>query len=118
MIVALPYANGEVNGHFGRTEAFLIAEVGDGRVLSTNVRPVEGLQHDHRGLVGFLKAQGAEVILAGGMGAPMQQALKAAGFSLYCGVSGPVDYVLAAFLSGAIEQSEGTCGHHHGEESS
>jgi predicted Fe-Mo cluster-binding NifX family protein len=116
--VALPYANGEVDGHFGRTEAFLIVEVGDGRVLSKAVRPVEGLQHDHGGLAGFLKAQGAEVILAGGMGAPMQQALKAAGFALYCGVSGPVDHVLAAFLSGTIEQSEGTCGHHHGDESS
>ena len=49
------------------------------------------------------------------MGAPMQEALKAAGFSLYCGVSGPVDQVLAAFLGGVIEQSEGTCGHHHGD---
>ena len=116
MIIAVPYVDGEVNGHFGRTEAFLIAEVRDGRVLSKAVRTVDGLQHDHGGLAGFLKAQGAEVILAGGMGAPMQQALKAAGFSLYCGVAGPVDQVLAAFLSGAIEQSEGTCGHHHGNE--
>lgn len=115
MIIAVPYVDGEVNGHFGRTEAFLIAEVGDGRVISQTVRPVEGLQHDHGGLAGFLKAQGTEVILAGGMGAPMQDALKAAGFSLYCGVSGPVDDALAAFLSGAIEQSEGTCGHHHGD---
>lgn len=115
MIIAVPYVDGEVNGHFGRTEAFLIAEVGDGKVISRNVRPVEGLQHDHGGLAGFLQAQGTEVILAGGMGAPMQEALKAAGFSLYCGVSGPVDQVLAAFLGGAIEQSEGTCGHHHGD---
>ena len=82
MIIAVPYVDGEVNGHFGRTEAFLIAEVGDGRVLSKAVRPVEGLQHDHGGLAGFLKGQGTEVILAGGMGAPMQQALKAAGFTL------------------------------------
>jgi predicted Fe-Mo cluster-binding NifX family protein len=117
MIIAVPYVDGEVDGHFGRTEAFLIAVVGDGRVLSKAVRPVEGLQHDHGGLAGFLKGQGTEVILAGGMGAPMQQALKAAGFSLYCGVAGPVDQVLAAFLSGGIEQSEGTCRHHRGKES-
>ena len=117
MIIAVPYVDGEVDGHFGRTEAFLIADVGDGRVLSKAVRPVEGLQHDHGGLAGFLKGQGTEVILAGGMGAPMQQALKAAGFTLYCGVSGPVDDVLAAFLSGAIEQTESTCGHHHGDAS-
>jgi predicted Fe-Mo cluster-binding NifX family protein len=73
------------------------------------------MQHNHSGIAGFLKEQGVEVILAGGMGAPMQQALKAQGFDLYCGVSGPAVQAIEAFLRGETEQSESTCGHHHGE---
>jgi predicted Fe-Mo cluster-binding NifX family protein/predicted DNA-binding protein (UPF0251 family) len=115
MIVAVPYLQGDVNAHFGSTQSFLVAEGVDGKVESTTVFELQGMQHNHSGIAGFLKEQGVEVILAGGMGAPMQQALKLQGFELYCGVSGPAVAAVEAFLRGEIEQSESTCGHHHGE---
>ncbi len=115
MFIAVPYLEGNVNAHFGSTQAFLLAEVVDGKVTGTSIFEVQGMQHNHSGIAGFLKEQGVEVILAGGMGAPMQQALKAQGFSLYCGVAGPALEAVDAYLRGAIEQSESTCGHHHGE---
>jgi predicted Fe-Mo cluster-binding NifX family protein len=115
MIVAVPYLEGQVNAHFGSTRAFLLAEATDGTVERTAVYEVQGMQHNHAGIAGFLKEQGVSVILAGGMGAPMQQALKLQGFELYCGVSGPAVGAVEAFLRGEIEQSESTCGHHHGE---
>jgi predicted Fe-Mo cluster-binding NifX family protein len=114
MIIAVPYLEGAVNGHFGRTDAFLIANATGGEVIASAVHQVEGLQHDHQGLAGFLRSRSVEVILAGGMGAPMQEALKAAGFTVYCGLSGPADQAVDAFLHGTIAQSEDTCGHHHG----
>jgi predicted DNA-binding protein (UPF0251 family)/predicted Fe-Mo cluster-binding NifX family protein len=114
MIVAVPYLEGDVNAHFGSTRAFLLAEAVDGRVERTTVYEVQGMQHNHAGIAGFLKEQGVEVILAGGMGGPMQHALKMQGFELYCGVSGPAVQAVEAFLRGEIEQSESTCGHHHG----
>jgi len=115
MIVAVPYLRGDVNSHFGSTQAFLVAEAVDGKVERTSVFEVQGMQHNHAGIAGFLKEQGVEVILAGGMGAPMQQALKMQGFELYCGVGGRAVEAVEAFLRGEIEQSESTCGHHHGE---
>ena len=118
MIVAVPYLQGDVNGHFGSTQAFLVAEGVEGpeaKVERTTIFEVQGMQHNHAGIAGFLKEQGVEVILAGGMGAPMQQALKMQGFELYCGVSGPAETAVEAFLRGQIEQSDSTCGHHHGE---
>jgi predicted Fe-Mo cluster-binding NifX family protein len=114
MIIAVPYLEGAVNGHFGRTDAFLIVDATDGAVVESAVHQVEGLQHDHQGLAGFLASRSVDVILAGGMGAPMQAALKAAGFTVYCGVSGAADVAVDAFLSGTIAQSDDTCGHHHG----
>lgn len=115
MIIAVPYLQGDVNAHFGSTQAFLVAEAVDGNVERASVFEVQGMQHNHAGIAGFLKEQGVEVILAGGMGAPMQQALKTQGFELYCGVSGPAVDAVEAFLRGEMEQSESTCGHHHGE---
>ena len=115
MIVAVPYLQGSVNAHFGSTQAFMVAEGVDGKIEKTTVFEVQGMQHNHSGIAGFLKEQGVEVILAGGMGGPMQQALKMQGFELYCGVQGPAIAAVEAFLRGEIEQSESTCGHHHGE---
>jgi predicted DNA-binding protein (UPF0251 family)/predicted Fe-Mo cluster-binding NifX family protein len=115
MIIAVPYLQGDVNAHFGSTQAFLVAETADGKVERTSLFEIQGMQHSHSGIAGFLKDQGVEVILAGGMGAPMQQALKQMGFSLYCGVGGPALEAVDAFLRGEIEHSEATCGHHHGE---
>ncbi len=115
MIVAIPYLQGNVNAHFGSTQAFMVAEASGEKVEKATVYEVQGMQHNHHGIAGFLKEQGVEVILAGGMGAPMQQALKMQGFELYCGVSGPAIEAVEAFLRGEIEQSESTCGHHHGE---
>jgi predicted Fe-Mo cluster-binding NifX family protein len=114
MIVAVPYLQGNVNAHFGSTQAFLVAHTTDGKVEHTSIFELQGMQHDHAGIAGFLKEQGVEVILAGGMGAPMQQALKGAGFEVLCGVSGPALEAVDAFLQGEIEPSDVTCGHHHG----
>lgn len=114
MVIAVPYLDGQVNAHFGRTQAFLVAEAADGAVKESTVYTVAGLEHDHGGLAGFLAGRGVDVILAGGMGGPMQQALKAAGFQLYCGVSGPATGAVEAYLRGELTQSEATCGHHHG----
>lgn len=114
MIIAVPYEDGRVNAHFGRTEAFAIARVDGSDIADWDVRPVVSLQHDHEGLAGFLRGQDVDVILAGGMGAPMQAALKSAGFELFCGVDGPARGAVEAYLRGEIEQSDSTCGHHHG----
>ncbi len=118
MIVAVPYLAGAVNAHFGSAQAFLIAEASGETVEKTTLYELQGMQHNHAGIAGFLKEQGVEVILAGGMGAPMQQALKRAGFTVYCGVAGPAVEAVEALLRGEIEQSESTCGHHHGEHQS
>jgi predicted DNA-binding protein (UPF0251 family)/predicted Fe-Mo cluster-binding NifX family protein len=115
MVIAVPYLEGDVNAHFGSTQAFLVAEAVDGKVERTSIFEVQGMQHNHSGIAGFLKDQGVEIILAGGMGAPMQQALKLQGFSLYCGVTGPALEAVDAYLRGETKQSESTCGHHHGE---
>jgi predicted Fe-Mo cluster-binding NifX family protein len=113
MIVAVPYLQGIVNPHFGSTETFLVANIADGQVETTSVFEMQGMQHNHAGLAGFFKEQGVDVILAGGMGAPMRHALEGAGFEVLCGVAGPALEAVDAFLRGDLEYSDATCGHHH-----
>lgn len=114
MIIAVPYLDGDVNAHFGSTRAFLIAQTSDGQVERSSIFELQGMQHNHGGIADFLKEQGVEVIIAGGMGGPMQNALKQAGFELYCGIGGPALVAVEAFLTGDLVQSEATCGDHHG----
>src|SRR5680860_1161444 len=44
MVIAVPYADGQVNAHFGQTQAFLIAEAEDGTLKESTVYAVNGLE--------------------------------------------------------------------------
>jgi predicted DNA-binding protein (UPF0251 family)/predicted Fe-Mo cluster-binding NifX family protein len=107
--VAVPYLAGRVSEDFGSAKAFLVAEAAGQHVERTSIFEVQGVQHSHAGMTGFLRGQDVEVVLAGEMGAPMQQVLRRAGFRLYCGVSGPAPQAVEDFLRGDIEQSEASC---------
>lgn len=121
MKVALPVAKGEVWQHFGRSPAFLVAEVDGDRVtyLQELANP-RGHAH-HEGLAASLGTLGVEVVLAGGMGQGMREHLEGAGLQVICGVAGPVEEVLRRFAAGQLEPGPaGDCGHghhhhHHGE---
>ena len=66
MKVAVTYENGEVFQHFGRTEQFKIYDVADGRVNSGIVIGTNGTGHG--ALAGFLKAEGVQALICGGIG--------------------------------------------------
>ena len=53
-IAAIPYENGQVFGHYGKTQAFLIATIEDGNIMNHDVVPTQGKGHGE--LAGFLKA--------------------------------------------------------------
>ncbi len=125
MKVAIPYENGQVFQHFGHTEQFKIYEVDGGTVASAQVVTTEGAGHG--ALAGFLKAQGVEALICGGIGGGARVALHDAGIDLYAGASGEADAQAAAFASGQLQydpnavcrehdhHGEGhSCGHHEG----
>lgn len=115
MVIAVPHQSGSVNQHFGQTREFLVASTEDGAVRESSVYEVPGMQHNHSALAGFLRDRGVNVILAGGMGAPMRDALEHTGFEVICGVSGPAEEAVGAYLRGEVVPGPSTCGHHHGE---
>lgn len=113
MKIAVTYANGQVFQHFGHSEQFKLYEVEDGKVVSEQVVGVQG--EGHGALAGFLKAQGVNALICGGIGGGAQAALAAAGIRLYGGVDGSADAAVQALLDGTLQFDPAVHCDHHGE---
>lgn len=115
MKIAVTYENGQVFQHFGHTETFKLYEAEGGRVVSSRVVPTQGAGHG--ALAGFLRQQGVQVLLCGGIGGGARAALAQAGIQLLPGVQGGADAAVEAYLAGNLAYDPNTqCRHHaHGE---
>ena len=118
MKVAVTYENGEVFQHFGRTPAFKVYEISDGKVISSEVVDTNGTGHG--ALAGFLEDIGTEVMICGGIGGGAIAAMSAAGIKVYAGASGAADDAVSSYVAGTLpEIGDATCDHHehegHGE---
>lgn len=114
MKLAVTFENGAVFQHFGHTENFKIYDVEGGAIKDSRVVNSNGAGHG--ALAGFLKNEGVDVLICGGIGAGAQTALADAGIRLYGGVSGSADEAVAAFLEDRLEyNADVTCSHHHHE---
>ena len=114
MKIAVTYENGQVFQHFGHTAQFKIYQVEEGQVTSAQV---DTNGSGHGALAGFLKDQGVDTLLCGGIGGGAKTALAQAGIELYGGVSGSADQAVEDLLAGRLVfQPDILCSHHgHGE---
>lgn len=118
MIIAVTYENGNVFQHFGHTEQFKLYQVEDQKLVSSKVVSTQG--QGHGALAGFLKEQGVDVLICGGIGGGAKNALAEAGIRLFGGASGEADAQVESYLKGTLAYNpDVTCSHHdHGEEHS
>ena len=117
MKIAVTYDNGQIFQHFGHSAQFKLYEVSGGMILSTAVVDTNG--SGHGALAGFLKQNGVDTLICGGIGGGAQAALAQAGIRLYGGVSGDADAAVLALLAGKLGYDPDVrCTHHdeaHGE---
>lgn len=115
MKIAVTYENGSIFQHFGHTEQFKIYTVEDGKILNEEIAFTMGAGHG--ALAGFLKMNGVDTLICGGIGGGAQTALTQAGIKLYGGVSGSADAAVAELLAGTLSfNPDVKCNHHdHGE---
>jgi predicted DNA-binding protein (UPF0251 family)/predicted Fe-Mo cluster-binding NifX family protein len=110
MRVAVTYDNGNVFGHFGRTEQFKVYDIEDGKVVNSEVVSTNG--EGCGALAGVLNLAEVDVLICGGIGGGAVMALQEAGIQLYAGASGNTDEVVNAFLAGTLAASgEANCSH-------
>ncbi len=103
--IAVPYDNGRIFPHFGRTEQLRFYDVEGGKITSSEVVSTNG--QGHGALAEILNALQADVLICGGIGGGAQAALASAGIKLYGGVTGGADAAVAAFRPGYL-----ACGRH------
>ena len=101
MKIAVPYENGQVFQHFGRSEQFKIYTAENGLLQDAEVIPTNG--QGHGALAGFLMQNHVNVVLCGGIGAGAQSALAQAGIQLFGGLSGSADAAVTEYLAGRLD---------------
>lgn len=114
MKIAVTYENGEIFQHFGRTEAFKVYEVDEGKIVSAQVLPTNGSGHE--ALADFLAENQIEAVICGGVGGGMQTALAVVGIEVISGIQGDPDAAVEAYLNGELESAGVNCGCHDHEE--
>ena len=111
MKLAIPYENGTVFQHFGKTAQFKFYDVQDNRIVSTIV--VDTVGSGHSELAGFLSDHDVDAVICGGIGEGALNALAEANITVIGGASGKADEAAEAYLIGSIEGSDSpSCSHH------
>ena len=96
-----------VSSHFGRCPFYVLVDL-DGREVS-GVSAVENPcygQHRPGEVPGFIQSQGADVMLAGGMGRRAIGFFQQYGIQAVTGAAGTVRYALEQYLGGALQKAE------------
>lgn len=99
--VAVPFEQGGIFQHFGRSLHFKFYDIADKRILFSGIVDTDGQGHGVV-LAGLLNALDVDVLLCGGIGPGAQAALAAAGIRLYSGLSGSVDAAVADWMEGSL----------------
>ena len=112
MKIAIPLADGRLCMHFGHCEQFALVEVDDENktILATDYRTPPA--HEPGVLPRWLHEQGANVIIAGGMGQRAQNLLTQNGIQVIVGAPTEKPQTLvSAYLSETLEAGQNACDH-------
>jgi predicted Fe-Mo cluster-binding NifX family protein len=96
-----------VSPHFGRCPYYVLVDLDgrEARSVNTVENPYHG-RHQPEQVPGFIESQGADVMLAGGMGWRAITLFQACGIEAVTGASGTVRHALEQYLSGALQGAE------------
>jgi Mrp family chromosome partitioning ATPase/predicted Fe-Mo cluster-binding NifX family protein len=110
MVFAVPTAEGKLCAHFGHCDQFALVETENGKIQGTSMHTPP--PHEPGVLPNWLHQQGANVIIAGGMGAKAQQIFSENGIKVVTGA--PVDSpesLVSQYLSDNLMTGDNLCDH-------
>ena len=115
MTIAIPLLDGRLSSHFGHcSEVALIDADRASGVLTKRIIPAP--PHEPGRFPAWLREQGADMVIAGGMGQRALQLFTASGIQVILGAScAPAEVVVQAWLEGRLKSSGNTCRHDPGE---
>ena len=107
MLIAIPSEKNRVYPHFGHCEEFALYDTN-----TKSLKSVPSPGHVPGALPVFLKEQGAELVIAGGMGGSAQNLFASQGIQVIVGVSGSLKEVIDAYEKGELKSSGAVCSEH------
>lgn len=113
MKIAIASEGKNVSGHFGHCEGFTMYEIEENKVLNSEFLPNPG--HRPGFLPIFLKEQGIDLIISGGMGGSAQQLFIDNGIDIVVGAKGSCDDVIKAYINGELKSTGSVCEEHSHE---
>jgi predicted Fe-Mo cluster-binding NifX family protein len=111
MKVATAINGNIISQHFGHCESFKIYEVEENKIVNENVVANPG--HRPGFLPVFLRDNGVNVIIAGGMGVAAQRIFEENGIEVIVGADGDTDEAVKRYLSNELKSTGSFCDHEH-----
>ena len=112
MKIAIPTANGKLAAHFGHCEQFALLEVDAEAKTVLNTDFLTPPAHEPGVLPRWLHEQGANMIIAGGMGQRAQGLFVENGIEVVVGAPALApEAIVSAYLEGGLETGQNLCDH-------
>ncbi len=112
MKIAIPVAEGKLCMHFGHCEQFALLEVDEKAKKVTGKRMLTPPPHEPGVLPRWLHQEGANVIIAGGMGQRAQSLFAENGIKVVVGAPGDTpEQVATQYLAGTLKAGANVCDH-------
>jgi len=112
MKIAIPLADGRMCLHFGHCESFALVDVYESEKKIVKREDITSPPHQPGLLPGWLRDQGAGMIIAGGMGVRAQDIFKQMGIDVLVGAP-PEDpeTLVRSWLEGRLAEGDNVCDH-------
>jgi predicted Fe-Mo cluster-binding NifX family protein len=112
MRIAIPLANGLLAQHFGHCEKFALVDVDPAAKQITASVEVEAPEHQPGLLPPWLRDQGVNLVIAGGMGSRAHALFQAASIQVVTGAPAQdAASIVRQYLEGTLVTGENVCDH-------
>ncbi|MBN1764590.1 MAG: NifB/NifX family molybdenum-iron cluster-binding protein [Sedimentisphaerales bacterium] len=112
MKIAIPLVNDKLCMHFGHCEVFALIDVDEESKSINSMERLTPPMHQPGVLPAWLHTQGANVIIAGGMGQRAQQLFAQNDIKVVVGApSEPPESIVTAYLNDTLVPGENICDH-------
>lgn len=110
MTIGVPLANGRLCSHFGHCQEFALVGVAGGKI--TGVTKKTPPPHEPGVIPAWLAGEGADTVLAGGMGERAQAIFREKGIKVVCGApAGTPEEIVEAYIKGTLTTGANPCSH-------
>ncbi len=112
MRIAVPVVDGKLSAHFGHCQEFALIDADREAKTITSTRMLAAPPHEPGLLPRWLALEGANLIIAGGMGGRAQGLFQEQKIAVIVGApSDTPEAIVTAYLQGALETGENVCDH-------